>query len=152
MNGLNMITIEGNLTADPAYKEIGANKTPLCTFTVANDRYYRLQDGTWGKETVFAGVEAWGRTALLVKEHGAKGKGATITGRLKSSRWTAPDGSARSRLFISAWNAEFRPVFTSVKPAGEPVAEPPPVADEEGEPEYSAERLAELAAQDPIPF
>ncbi|MDR1596767.1 MAG: single-stranded DNA-binding protein, partial [Treponema sp.] len=39
MNNLNSIIIEGNLVRDPLFRST-TKGTPLCTFSIASNRYY----------------------------------------------------------------------------------------------------------------
>jgi single-strand DNA-binding protein len=109
MNNLNSILIEGNLVRDPAYKET-ANGTPVCTFSIASNRFFK-QDSGMEKEVGFFDVESWSKLAEQCYNLGHKGRGVRVVGRLKQDRWTGSDGKARSRVSIVAEHVEFRPDF-----------------------------------------
>jgi single-strand DNA-binding protein len=109
MNNLNSILIEGNLVRDPLYRAT-AKGTPLCTFTVASNRYYK-QDTGMEKEVGFFDVEAWAKTAEYSYNLGKKGRGVRVVGRLRQDRWTSADGQNHSRVSIVAEHVEFRPEF-----------------------------------------
>ncbi|NNC12844.1 single-stranded DNA-binding protein [Planctomonas sp. JC2975] len=90
------ITIEGNLTANPAYGETD-NGVKYAKFTVAvTDR--KLQDGEW----VDAGVQyhratVFGRTAENVRDSLGKGDPVLVTGNLEFRHWT-DETSQESRV------------------------------------------------------
>ncbi|MDR1178790.1 MAG: single-stranded DNA-binding protein [Spirochaetaceae bacterium] len=109
MNNLNSILIEGNLVKDPTFR-VTARGTPLCTFTLASNRYYR-QEAELEKEVGFFDVETWSKLAESCNNLGHKGRGVRVVGRLKQDRWTGTDGRAHSRVSIVAEHVEWRPDF-----------------------------------------
>jgi single-strand DNA-binding protein len=109
MNNLNSILIEGNLVRDPLLRTTPKG-TPVCTFTLASNRYYRQDSGT-EKEVSFFDVETWSNLAENCYHQGCKGRGARVVGRLKQERWTGADGKLRSRVTIVAEHVEFKPEF-----------------------------------------
>jgi single-strand DNA-binding protein len=109
MNNLNSIIIEGNMVRDPLLRST-ARGTPLCTFTIASNRYYK-QDSNVESEVGFFDVESWAKLAEACHEMGHKGRGVKVVGRLRQSRWSDPDGKTHSRISIVAEHVEFRPEF-----------------------------------------
>jgi single-strand DNA-binding protein len=109
MNSLNSILIEGNLVRDPLFRST-AKGTPLCTFSLASNRFYR-QDSHMEKEVSFFEVESWSKLAESCYSMGRKGRGVRVVGRLKQERWSDPDGKSRSKITIVAEHVEFRPEF-----------------------------------------
>ena len=109
MNNLNSILIEGNLVRDPLFRST-AKGTPLCTFSLASNRFYK-QDSQLEKEVGFFDVETWSRLAENCYNLGHKGRGVRVVGRLKQDRWTGSDGKPHSRVTIVAEHVEFRPDF-----------------------------------------
>jgi single-strand DNA-binding protein len=120
MNNLNSILIEGNLVRDPSYKET-AKGTPLCTFSIASNRFFK-QDSGLEKEVSYFDVETWAKLAEQCYNLGRKGRGVRVVGRLRQDRWTDSGGKARSRVSIVAEHVEFRPEFRKedAKPEEEP--------------------------------
>jgi len=106
MNNLNSIIIEGNIVYEPVLKEINKD-TSVCTFKIANDRFYK-KDNKIEKDTGFFDVEAWGKLAEIVGNHGHKGRGVRITGYLKQDKWMGNDDKPRSKIIIYALNVELR--------------------------------------------
>ena len=113
MNSLNSILIEGNLTRDP---EVSATPkgTPVCTFAVASNRFYKQEDETQ-QEVSFFDVETWSRLANVCGEQLKKGRGVRVVGRLKQDRWVDTEGKNRSKVKIVAEHVEFRPEFKNRK-------------------------------------
>ncbi|GMO25024.1 MAG: single-stranded DNA-binding protein [Termitinemataceae bacterium] len=109
MNNLNSILIEGNLVKDPDYRQTSKG-TALCTFCLASNRFYKLDDNM-EKEVSYFDVETWQKLAESCKTLGRKGRGVRVVGRLKQSRWNSTDGAAHSRITIVAEHVEFRPDF-----------------------------------------
>ncbi|GMO18028.1 MAG: hypothetical protein Pg6A_04720 [Termitinemataceae bacterium] len=107
MNNLNSILIEGNLVRDPLFRSTSKG-TPLCTFSLASNRFYK-QDSGLEKEVSFFEVETWSKLAETCKQMGRKGRGVRVVGRLKQDRWNGTDGKAHSRITIVAEHVEFRP-------------------------------------------
>lgn len=109
MNNLNSIIIEGNLTRDPDYKETPKG-TPVCTLSVASNRYYKADNET-KQEVSFFNVETWAKLADTCNQYLSKGRGVRVIGRLKQERWTTQDGQNRERVKIVAEHVEFKPQF-----------------------------------------
>jgi single-strand DNA-binding protein len=108
-NNLNSILIEGNLVRDPICRSTPKG-TPLCTFSLASNRFYK-HDAGLEREVGFFEVETWARLAEDCNNQGRKGRGVRVVGRLKQDRWTGTDGKARSKITIVAEHVEFRPDF-----------------------------------------
>jgi len=115
MNDLNSILIEGNLVREPQYRTTPKG-TPLCTFPIATNRFYK-QDGGIEKEVSFFNIEAWAKHADVCNNHGKKGRGVRIVGRLKQDRWNDNEGKTQSKIVIIAEHVEFRPEFRKNRPA-----------------------------------
>ena len=109
MQALNSIILEGNLVRKPDAK-LTTKGTPVCNFTVASNRYYRLDGTEETKEEVsFFDVETWSKQAEICEKHLDRGRGVRVVGRLKQDRWTDKEGKNQSRIKIVAEHIEFRP-------------------------------------------
>jgi single-strand DNA-binding protein len=113
MNNLNSILIEGTLVKDPQFRSTPKG-TSVCTFALESNRYTKQDDGL-EKEVSFFEIETWSKLAEACNEHGKKGRGVRVVGRLKQARWTGNDGKTQSRISIVAEHVEFRPM-EAVKP------------------------------------
>jgi single-strand DNA-binding protein len=107
VNSLNSILIEGSLARD-ALLRATPKGTPVCTFSIASNRYYKGENGM-EREVSFFDVEVWGTLAETCGEKGRKGQGVRVVGRLKQDRWVDPQGETQSKMTIVAEHVEFRP-------------------------------------------
>jgi single-strand DNA-binding protein len=134
MNNLNSILIEGNLIRDPLLRSTPKG-TPVCTFTIASNRYYK-QDAAYEKEVGFFDVETWTKLAENCYNLGHKGRGVRVVGRLKQDRWNDAEGRPHSRVTIVAEHVEFRPDFKKEDPPARTLAEE---TEEAAREEFAAE-------------
>ena len=109
MNNLNSVLIEGNMVRDPLVR-FTPKGTQVCNFSIASNRYYR-QDSNLEKETGFFEIEAWGKLADACGNHGRKGRGVRVVGRLKQDRWAGNDGKNHNKVSIVAEHVEYRSDF-----------------------------------------
>lgn len=107
--------IEGNLVRDPLLRST-AKGTPVCTFSLASNRFYK-QDTGFEREVSFFEVETWAKLAESCHNLGHKGRGVRVVGRLKQERWQGTDGKPRAKIVIIAEHVEFRPDFSEKRPA-----------------------------------
>ena len=110
MNPLNSILVEGNVVRTPDLQETSKG-TSVCKFTIASNRSYRTEAGTFDKEVSFFDVETWGQLAIICSQQCLKGRGVRVVGRLKQGRWTDNVGKNHSKIAIVAEHLEFKPVF-----------------------------------------
>lgn len=110
MNPLNSILLEGNIVRDPILKETPKG-TQVCNFSIASNRGYKTEAGTFDKEVSFFDIESWGRLAEICEENCSKGRGVRIVGRLKQGRWVDEKGKLHARISVVAEHVEFKPVF-----------------------------------------
>jgi single-strand DNA-binding protein len=88
---MNTVSLIGRLTADPESR--AGEKHEAARFRLAVDRIGH-------DDADFIPVVVFDRTAQLVAAHLSKGRLVAVTGRLRSSEWTTPDGERRSRLEV----------------------------------------------------
>ncbi len=137
MRDMNSIILEGNLTRDPEYRETPKG-TPVCMFSVASNRYYKVDDEP-RQEVSFFNVETWARVAESCNEYLKKGRGVRVVGRLKQDRWVNQEGKNCDRIKIVAEHVDFKPMFKKTQDAGTEAADA----------ESSDDRQAEIAAEAP---
>lgn len=96
---LNKVTLIGNLTRDPElrYTPTGA---AVCTIGLATNRSWTTDSGEKKEETEFHRVVAWNKLAELCSQLLVKGRKIYVEGRLRTSTWSAQDGSQRSSTEI----------------------------------------------------
>jgi single-strand DNA-binding protein len=87
---LNKAIVIGYLTQEPELR-YGANATPVCTFTVATNFYWKDTSGTRQQETEFHRCVAFGTLAERIAEFMSKGSNICVEGRLKTDSWEHGD-------------------------------------------------------------
>ena len=108
MNSLNSIILEGNVVRDPVVKETPRGTT-VCTFSIASNRYYKLDDD-YEQETSFFEIETWAKLADACGKGCSKGRGVRVVGRLKQDRWSGTDGKSMAKVKVVADHVEFKPL------------------------------------------
>lgn len=155
MNGLNSVTVSGNLTRDPEYKQIN-DDFGVAKFGVAVNRSKKTGD-EYEDVVSFFDVEVLGQGfAKLVDRKVRQGDLVSIVGRLEQQRWETPEGDKRSKVVIIAQEVSGECFFkkdddVKAKTEGDapaataatPAAEPTPV---------EAQVAAAVATDDDIPF
>lgn len=94
MAGEPIITVVGNLTADPELKYVGSG-TPVASFTVASTpRSLNRQTNEWEDgEAMFIRCSVWREYAENVTESLSKGMRVVVTGKLQVRNYQRQDGS-----------------------------------------------------------
>ncbi len=94
MAGEPIITVVGNLTADPELKYVGSG-TPVASFTVASTpRTFNRNTNEWEDgEAMFIRCSVWRDYAENVTESLAKGMRVVVQGRLQVRNYQRNDGS-----------------------------------------------------------
>lgn len=94
-----ILTITGNLTADPELR-FTPTGTAVCNFTVAaTPRRFDKVTGAWvDGEPLFQRCTVWRQPAENAAESLARGTRVIVTGRLRSSTFETRDGDKRTTL------------------------------------------------------
>lgn len=102
MAGETVITVVGNLTADPELK-FTANGAAVANFTVASTpRVFDKQSGEWrDQEALFMRCSIWKQAAENMAETCTRGMRVMVTGRLKQRSFEV-DGQKRSVVELEA--------------------------------------------------
>jgi single-strand DNA-binding protein len=99
----NTVMMVGRLTRDPELRRTGTGKA-VCAFDIAIGRRYK--DATTGEwkdaDPTFIPIVVWAEQGERCAERLKKGFPVHIEGRLQSEKWTATDGTNRSRLVVVA--------------------------------------------------
>ena len=105
MSGETVITIVGNLTADPELRWTQSG-SPVASFTIASTpRSFDRQSGEWKDgETLFMRCTAWREMAENIAESLRKGMRTVVRGRLSCS------GLSRPVRAIVALSLSFKPM------------------------------------------
>lgn len=97
MSNVNSVTISGNLTRNPEWKEISESFS-LCNLGVAVNRQ-KKQGDEYVDEVSFFDVTVLGGYSKLVAKKLKKADSVTIQGRLEQQRWEQ-DGANRSKVVV----------------------------------------------------
>jgi len=97
MAGDTIITIIGNLTADPELRFMPSGAA-VASFTVASTpRTFDRQTGEWkNAETLFMPCQAWRQMAENIAESLTKGTRVIVQGRLTQRSYTTREGEQRT--------------------------------------------------------
>ncbi len=99
---LNIVTIEGNITADlePRFLEPGSM---VLNFSIASNEKWKDDQGQPQERTTFVDVTAWKHTAKFLSEYAKKGAKVVVSGKLKEDKWQDKEtGHNRSKLIVEA--------------------------------------------------
>jgi single-strand DNA-binding protein len=96
----NVVTLVGNITDEPELR-FTPGGAAVANFTVAVNRRFRNQDGSWDdKLDGFFRCSCWRDMAENVSESLHKGSRVIITGRLQQRSWDDNDGNKRSTIEV----------------------------------------------------
>lgn len=103
MSGETVITIVGNLTADPELRWTQSG-SPVASFTIASTpRSFDRQSGEWKDgETLFMRCTAWREMAENIAETLRKGARAMVRGRLVQRSFETREGDRRTVVEMQA--------------------------------------------------
>jgi single-strand DNA-binding protein len=128
---LNKVMIIGNLGRDPEMRYTPSGQA-VTQFTVAVNRSYKGQDGSWQEETEWFRVVAWAQLAERSAENLRKGMKVYVEGRLQTRQWEDQQGQKRYTTELVANqitnldrrrddSAEAPPFPAEARPASSPV-------------------------------
>nr|DAV94646.1 MAG TPA: Single stranded DNA binding protein [Caudoviricetes sp.] len=103
MSGETVITIVGNLTADPELRWTQSG-SPVASFTIASTpRSFDRQSGEWKDgETLFMRCTAWREMAENIAESLRKGSRTMVRGRLVQRSFETREGDRRTVVELQA--------------------------------------------------
>ena len=93
---INDVALAGRLTRDPVVQTVGDGKTKA-EFGIAVPWWTGTEE-----KTDFFQVQAWGKTAELVREHLHKGVAVYVQGRLHNDEWLDRDGKKQHKTRVVA--------------------------------------------------
>lgn len=99
MANINHIIVEGNLTK-AAELSRWSDGTPYIRFTIANNEYYKKENGEYESIPSFFDCQCKGAYAEAMSKHLLKGRRITVDGRLKQQRWTDDQRIKHSAIVI----------------------------------------------------
>lgn len=118
MAGEPLITVVGNLTADPEIRDAGSQK--VASFTVAQTPRVKVGDAFEDGEATFFRCSAWGSLGENVAASLSKGSRVIVQGGMKTRSYETKEGEKRSSLEITveAIGPELRFSTAQVERAG----------------------------------
>lgn len=104
VDGLNSVTIGGNLTRDADHKQLPTGNSVVRLSVAVNERY--VSKGETQETVGYFDLQAWGELAGSVAE-GSKGQGIIGVGRLVNESWEDKDGNRRYGTKVELERAHF---------------------------------------------
>jgi single-strand DNA-binding protein len=86
MPALNKVLLMGNLTRDPELR-VTPKGTPICQFSLAINRQFKMESGETREEVIYVDVEAWGKQGETIAKYCVKGRPLYVEGRLRLDQW-----------------------------------------------------------------
>jgi len=107
MSSFNKAILMGNLTRDPEVRFTQSNQA-VVKFSLALNRRYKKQDGTWTEATDFIDVTMFGKRGEAFGKYHKKGDSAFVEGELRQDTWEDKNtGQKRQKLYVVANAWEF---------------------------------------------
>lgn len=107
MQGLNTVSIGGNLCRDAELRATASGMAVL-TFSVAvNESRKNQQTGEYEDYPNYVDCTMFGRRAESVSRYLTKGTYVALTGRLHQNRWQNKGGQNRSKMEVAVDNIHF---------------------------------------------
>ncbi|MBR6471631.1 MAG: single-stranded DNA-binding protein [Victivallales bacterium] len=102
MASVNKVILIGNLTADPEIRQLPSGES-VAMFSLAMNRRFTNARGEQVEDTTFVEIDAFSRTAEVIRQYVHKGDPLFVEGRLRQDRWQdKTTGAQRSRLKVVA--------------------------------------------------
>lgn len=107
MQGLNTVSIGGNLCRDAELRATASGMAVLAFSVAVNESRKNQQTGEYEDYPNYVDCTMFGRRAESVGRYLAKGTYVALTGRLHQNRWQNKDGQNRSKLEVTVDNIHF---------------------------------------------
>src|SRR5258706_7730761 len=86
MPSLNKVLLMGNLPRDPELR-VTPKGTPICQFSLAINRTFKMESGETREEVIYVDIEAWGKQGETIAKYCTKGRPLYVEGRLRLDQW-----------------------------------------------------------------
>jgi single-strand DNA-binding protein len=124
MPSLNKVLLMGNLTRDPELR-VTPKGTPICQFSLAINRQFKMESGESREEVIYVDIEAWGKQGETISKYCTKGRPLFVEGRLRLDQWEDKNTKEkRSRMKVVLENFQFLGDSRGGGGGGAPSAEP----------------------------
>lgn len=97
---LNRVELRGRVGHDPRITTVGDSQ--VARFSLATNEAFRGKNGDLREETTWHNITAWAGKNIMDFNDVHKGTFVSLTGRLRSTRFTGSDGVERSVFEIVA--------------------------------------------------
>ncbi len=104
MEYLNRIEINGRVGT---LRTAEVNGSKVANFSIVSEYLYKTRDGNAVMETTWFNVTAWQNRDMPDFSRMAKGMPVHVTGRMRTSRYTAADGTEKQYYEVMAGRVEF---------------------------------------------
>src|SRR4051794_8131781 len=107
MPSLNKVLLMGNLTRDPELR-VTPKGTPICQFSLAINRQFKMESGETREEVIYVDIEAWGKQGETIAKYCTKGRPLFVEGRLRLDQWEDKNTKEkRSRMKVVLESFQF---------------------------------------------
>lgn len=107
MNGLNSVTISGNLTRDAELRQTPSGVSVLSFSVAVNESRKNQRTDEREDYPNYIDCTMFGRRAEGVGKHLGKGVYVSLTGKLHQNRWQTQEGQNRSKLEVNVGEIHF---------------------------------------------
>ena len=104
-NGINSVTLVGNLTRDPELRTM-PNGNSVCKLGLAVNENVKDGSGDWTERANFFDITVFGTQGENCAKYLTKGRPVAVQGRLRWSSWETEDGK-RSKVEVIANMVQF---------------------------------------------
>jgi len=105
-NGINKVTLMGNLGADPELRFTNS-KMPVANFRMATSRRFKDKQGETQERTEWHRVVVFGKLAENCNTYLSKGRQVYVEGHLQTRQWQDREGQTRYTTEIVASSVNF---------------------------------------------
>ena len=139
MPSLNKVLLMGNLTRDPELR-VTPKGTPICQFSLAINRQFKMESGESREEVIYVDIEAWGKQGETIAKYVTKGRPLFVEGRLRLDQWEDKNTKEkRSRMKVVLEQFQFLGDSRGGgAPGGGPAGSSEPGIDQTASPERHA--------------
>jgi len=106
MSSMNHVILLGGLTRDPELRHTSGG-VAVAKFSLAVSEKYKDQKGELKESTCYIDIDAWGKLGELCAEFLRRRSQALVQGKLQMEKWTAKDGTNRTKLSVRAYDVQF---------------------------------------------
>lgn len=107
MNGINIVSIGGNLGRDPELRKTSTGKV-VAELSIACNRGPKRADGT-EEQTDWIRATLWEKQAELAGRYLHKGDPVLVEGSLRVDSWTDKEENRRYKTYVAARRVHFLP-------------------------------------------